>query len=139
MSERKNRDLANRWLTTAREDIDAAVVLDNGGKYAHTCFLSQQAAEKAVKALWFAHGEDPWGHSIQKLIREFPLERVRGKMKDHVHAASALDRFYIPTRYPNGLPDLTPGTTYFQQDAREALSLATQIIDMCDSMIEKTG
>jgi HEPN domain-containing protein len=31
--------------------------------------------------------------------------------------AAALDRFYIPTRYPNGLPDLTPGKYYFQKDA----------------------
>jgi HEPN domain-containing protein len=32
-----------------------------------------------------------------------------------------LDRYYIPTRYPNGLPDLTPGQVYFRKDAEICL------------------
>jgi len=30
--------------------------------------IAQQAAEKAVKALWYLADAEPWGHSVQKLI-----------------------------------------------------------------------
>jgi HEPN domain-containing protein len=42
--------------------------------------------------------------------------------------AAALDRFYIPTRYPNGLPDLTPGKYYFQKDAEFCIRVAEAIL-----------
>ena len=47
-----------------------------------------------------------------------------------------LDRFYIPTRYPNGLPELTPDQAYFEEDAREALTLAHNLIDCVEKIIE---
>jgi len=35
---------------------------------------SQQAGEKAVKAIWYARDLDPWGHSIARLIRELETD-----------------------------------------------------------------
>jgi HEPN domain-containing protein len=35
-----------------------------------------------------------------------------------------LDRFYIPTRYPNGLPDLTPAEAFTADDAEVCLEYA---------------
>jgi len=35
-------------------------------------FAVQQCGEKAVKAIWYALGEDLWGHSIQKYPRRTP-------------------------------------------------------------------
>lgn len=37
----------------ARGDIEAADVPPRNVKYAHACFHARQAAEKALKALWF--------------------------------------------------------------------------------------
>jgi HEPN domain-containing protein len=59
---------AERWLDTAEEDRRAAQTLLDAGHNAHVCFAVQQCGEKAVKAIWYALGEDPWGHSIQKLV-----------------------------------------------------------------------
>ncbi|RMH59452.1 MAG: HEPN domain-containing protein [Candidatus Hydrogenedentota bacterium] len=39
-----------------------------------------------------------------------------------------LDRFYIPTRYPNGLPEGTPHQNYTREDADFALRLAEEIM-----------
>jgi HEPN domain-containing protein len=36
--------------------------------------------------------------------------------------------FYIPTRYPNGLPDLTPDQSYFRHDAEQGIALATDLL-----------
>jgi HEPN domain-containing protein len=45
-------------------------------------------------------------------------------MNNWLANAAHLDKFYIPTRYPNGLPDLTPGQTYISQDSTQAIEKA---------------
>ena len=67
MSTEKNIREAIRWLATADDDIDSAVILKNNGKFAHSCFHAQQAGEKALKAVWYFADADPWGHSIGTL------------------------------------------------------------------------
>ena len=130
MSTAENRANGLRWLSTAREDIEAALILSENGKHAHACFLCQQAAEKAVKALHFRLDSDPWGHSVKKLIAglESVDSQAHATLAPHVDEAARLDRFYIPTRYPNGLPELTPAEAYFQADAEAALTAAKAII-----------
>ena len=66
MSAEKSRHEADRWLQTALEDLDAARTLYEKAFYSHACFLAQQTAEKAVKALWYAIGDTPWGQSVQQ-------------------------------------------------------------------------
>ncbi|MBI3742483.1 MAG: HEPN domain-containing protein [Chloroflexi bacterium] len=72
MSLQKSRHEAERWLLTAEEDLNAAEILAQAGAYAQACFYTQQSGEKAIKALWCLIDADPWGHSVQKLIAEFP-------------------------------------------------------------------
>jgi HEPN domain-containing protein len=48
MSLEKNRQEAERWLKTAEGDLETAVILQENKKYAHSCFHSQQAGEKAI-------------------------------------------------------------------------------------------
>jgi len=86
-----------------------------------------QSGEKAVKALWYFLGEDPGG---TRSTSDFgsPGGNRQKEMAKIQDDAAALDRFYIPTRYPNGLPDLTPGRYYFQKDAEFAICIAESII-----------
>jgi HEPN domain-containing protein len=136
MSTDKEHYEARRWLETAHEDLEAAQALMEHGKFSHSCFFSQQAGEKALKALWFFLGEDPWGHSVQKLIAELPDACAHDKMGALLEAGAILDRYYIPTRYPNGLPDLTPGQVYFKRDAESCHESARQLIAMVRKMTE---
>ena len=138
MRTEKNIREAIRWFRTAEDDLDSARILRDNRKHAHSCFHSQQAAEKSLKAVWYLVDEDPWGHSVKKLIddlksidpdlyKEFgPLTRV----------ALILDRFYIPTRYPNGLPDITPDVAFTGEDAEECINHAEKIIDAARSVIK---
>ena len=128
MSRTGDRYQAQRWLDTAREDLLAARVMADAGMFAHACFLAQQAAEKAAKSLWYAAGEDPWGHSVLKLVGQFPHRDRVPALADWEQRAALLDRFYIPTRYPNGLPDLTPGQSFFAPDAEQAITVATAFV-----------
>lgn len=129
MSASDARHEAERWFKTAGQDLQAAKALAQTDHHAQACFLAQQAAEKAVKSLWFAQDADPWGHSVQKLLSELPGYPTL--TEDHAIAriAARLDRLYIPTRYPNGIPDLTPGETYAAEDAEEAINGAMRILD----------
>ena len=135
MSADKERYEARRWLETAREDLDAARSLMESGKFSHSCFFSQQAGEKALKALWYFLGEDPWGHSIQKLISELPDPDAYKRLQPVLEAGALLDRYYIPTRYPNGLPDLTPGQVYFRQDAEISLKSSRQLLSVVGELM----
>ena len=129
MSRAKNRYQAERWLKTAQEDLEAARLLFEGHKYAQCCFLAQQSAEKAVKALWYLLDAEPWGHSVQRLLEEFPQPELIADLESWVEQAALLDKFYIPTRYPNGLPDLTPGQVYRSRDAEEGLTAAGALLE----------
>lgn len=136
MSKKQQHHEALRWLTTAQEDLSAAILLKEQGVYSHSCFIAQQAAEKSLKSVWLELDEDPWGHSIQKLIRDIPFKDVKDKFEILIDKAAALDRYYIPARYPNGLPDLTPGTTFVLADAKLTCENATTIVQQAYGIID---
>ncbi|MBN1841112.1 MAG: HEPN domain-containing protein [Deltaproteobacteria bacterium] len=137
MSVDKNVQEALRWLRTAEDDLDSATILRRNEKFPHACFHAQQAGEKALKAVWYFADADPWGHSIKKLIED--LRYVDLMLYEHVESllrsGMLLDRFYIPTRYPNGLPDLTPDAAYIDEDAETCIEHATRIVNKARSVL----
>lgn len=128
MSQSDNRYQAERWLLTAEEDLRAAQALLEDGFFAQACFQAQQAGEKAVKAIWYLMDADPWGHSVKRLILDFPEKEKLADLEMLAEKAALLDKFYIPTRYPNGLPDLTPGQIYGKDDAERGIEAAEMLI-----------
>ena len=133
----KSKEEARRWFLTAESDLKTARILHTNQRYAHACFHAQQAGEKAVKSIWYLHAGDPWGHSVQKLIddlKDFNTE-LHDYLKDLMQDGSKLDKYYIPTRYPNGLPDLTPDKAYFEEDALTAIELSEKLIERVRPMV----
>ncbi|HPV99421.1 MAG TPA: HEPN domain-containing protein [Spirochaetota bacterium] len=128
MSRENEIDNAIRWLEQAKADIRAAEISLNGGSYEWACFQSQQAGEKILKAYWYHRSLDPWGHSLVKLLNEIPGDRrdfdIAGLMED----AMLLDKMCIPTRYPNGLPDLIPASVYSRNEAQAAIDAVKRIL-----------
>jgi len=94
-------------------------------------FHAQQAAEKSIKAVWLREDADPWGHSVKKLIDDLESVNltVHQYFAQYARAGLVLDRFYIPTRYPNGLPDLTPAEAFVADDAANCVLLAEIIVE----------
>lgn len=131
MGRREDLHEGSRWLDTAAEDLRAARVLMEAGLHARACFAAQQCAEKAVKGVWYSRGEDPWGHSIQKLTMDSTALRDRPDIEAWRERGGTLDRYYIGTRYPNGLPDLTPEQSYFRADAEDAIGQAEWFLQQC--------
>ena len=132
MSDEKNSAEALRWIETAEGDLDTARILRENSRFHHACFHAQQAGEKALKALWYRLDADPWGHSIIKLIEDLEelLPAAHSRMSTALAQARQLDRFYIPTRYPNGLPDITPDRAFSEDDATSAIAAADTILGL---------
>jgi len=117
-----------RWFEQAERDLDAARIIYKQGLWWIVCFQAQQAAEKAVKAFLYSSGERlVVGHSVAELLKS--ASRLNPAFESLVMSGSFLDRFYIPTRYPNGLPGGIPADTYSEADASEAIEKANAIID----------
>jgi HEPN domain-containing protein len=135
MSLSKAQYEAKRWLRTAEEDLKAARTLNDAEMYSHACFLAQQCGEKAMKALWLFFDEDPWGHSVQKLVMQYPRNESINNLETWLSNAAFLDKFYIPTRYPNGLPDLTPGQSYEASDTKKALEKAEFFVKQVNTIL----
>ena len=138
MSVDKNRTEAQRWLKTALDDLDTAAILQKNKKFAHSCFHAQQAGEKALKSIWYFIDADPWGHSIKKMIDDLESidPKIHGALLGFTREAVVLDRFYVPTRYPNGLPNITPDEAYNEEDATTCIKYARKIIDAVQEILE---
>ena len=138
MSHKKNREEAFRWFATGQGDLEAARILKDNQKHAHACFNAQQAVEKTIKSLWYFYDADPWGHSILKLIRDFAGvdAGVFALLNKFAGDARKLDRLYIPTRYPNGLPDITPDMAYDEGDSLFSIAAAEKILAEVEKLIK---
>ncbi|MFO7928577.1 MAG: HEPN domain-containing protein [Candidatus Humimicrobiaceae bacterium] len=136
MSQENYKQDAARWFRQAKADIKAAKGSLKNSSHEWACFQAQQAAEKGVKALWYYCLFEPWGHSVFKLMHEFPKEDIREELKPFYDLARELDKLYIPTRYPNGLPDLTPSDVFTRKEAGQAINSSEKVIKMVASIIE---
>jgi HEPN domain-containing protein len=122
----QNRAEYERWLRQAERDLAAARSNTENGFHEWACFLSQQAAEKALKAFLYLQGERAViGHAIAVLVRR-AAEHVPALTA--LHPAKRLDEVYIPSRYPNGLEDTVPGDFYTKEDAAACVDLAAHVI-----------
>ncbi|MGH7894452.1 MAG: HEPN domain-containing protein [Candidatus Binatia bacterium] len=121
MSASRNLTEAQRWLRQALHDRDAAHLNRDHGFHEHACFVAQQSAEKALKAFLYERGQGPvLGHSTVTLATECAaLESTFTALGE---ACRRLDQLYIPTRYPNGLPDNVPHDFYDRSLADRALA-----------------
>lgn len=119
---------AARWLAQAEYDLRAAQSNAERQLYSYACFIAQQAAEKALKAFLYAQGErEVLGHAVGELCKR--AAKFKRDFTALSRKAQKLDRFYIPTRYPNGLPGGIPAESYDEEDAGLALKLAQEIFE----------
>lgn len=90
------------WIRQAENDLAMADFARTGGFFAQACYGCSQAAEKALKGLLMALGQEPpRSHSLERLVDALaevgllvePLRSLQLK---------ALSRMSTATRYPDG-------------------------------------
>ena len=68
------------------------------------------------------------------MLRGLKAERVvvpEGMLK----AAKKLDGHYIPSRYPDGMAEGTPGDHFDKEDADDAIRSAGEILRFCEDLL----
>ena len=110
-----------RWLDYAQRDLEAAqALIQSGNEFApQICFLSQQAAEKGLKAaLIFLQIDFPFRHDLELLTTLFPADWGCSQLSN----VSKLTEWAVESRYPSDLPDPSG------EDAQLALQKAEEIM-----------
>ena len=120
------------WFHQAEADWRLAELSASAGHHEWACFASHQAAEKALKALHLSHGQQAWGHGLGRSLQELP-ESVRDSLNqavpDLLDRLRVLDAFYVPTRYPDSLPEGAPTDHFGRLQSQDALRHARPLID----------
>lgn len=123
------------WLRQAERDLAHARHAAERAEYEWACFAAQQAAEKALKALFQALGGEAFGHSLTRLLQALPAEHRPDE--DLIDRARNLDKLYIPTRYPNGFDQGAPMDYFTRQDAHTAIEDAATLLEFVRSKIPR--
>lgn len=116
---------AGDWWAQSQRDLEQAEASRHEGRHEWACFAAHQAAEKAVKALHLALGQEAWGHAVARLLTELPTAVA----PELVDKARVLDAGYVPTRYPNGHAEGAPFEHYGDLQSREAIAHAREILE----------
>src|SRR5437588_471512 len=87
------------WLNRAKSNLALAESDIAGAFLEDLCFEAQQAAEKAIKAVFVKRGESfPYIHDLRKLLKQLAGNGV--KIPKYVGQADKLSSFAVVTRYP---------------------------------------
>jgi len=123
-----------RWMEQAKEDLKWAKELARLGGYHLARFLAQQVAEKALKGYLYGQGEEiVLGHSVERLCEVASSYDPRFSEKRKTW--TTLDAYYVPTRYPNAVPDSIPARIYTESVAKEAVSLAEEVVHFVEEAL----
>lgn len=105
MKKNNQHKLANEWILKANDDELSAkdILNDKEGAPSTVCFLSQQMAEKYLKAyLVFCGGRFPKIHDLDRLVKL--CQQIESGFEIINIEAKYLSDFYISTRYPGDYP-----------------------------------
>ena len=116
------------WMEQSKGEFKAASDLFATSNYAWCCFACHQAAEKALKAILEYFGSPTIGHNLIALTNE--VSKFTTTPSETEVASRILNRYYIPTRYPNAFPSGAPVHMFNRDDAEEALQHAGKVIEL---------
>ena len=130
---------AHRWFRQSEDDLEFVRWLNKEKKFFDKgCFVAQQSAEKAMKACLYAQGERiVIGHSLFDFCEKIKINV--SEFSEIINECRRLDRYYIPTRYPNGLPGGIPFQYFTEEDIRNALVDAEKVENFCRIFLQKKG
>lgn len=117
------------WLRFARSDLSLAQAPKPADVLFETlCFHTQQAAEKALKAVLIAHNvEFPRTHNLRTLLDLIPAEI---DIPDAVEDAMILTEYAVSSRYPGFVEPIGA------QEYQEAVNHAEVILTWAEAILQ---
>ena len=127
----KRSEWADTWLQQAKHDLEAARALRDSGFWDTCALMCQQAAEKAVKALWIdvKLADPPKTHRLEQLAGEL------GASREILMASHELVGDYLSSRYPD-TATAAPFLFYSRAQAEDRLDKAESVVDWVRSQWE---
>ncbi len=130
--ERYPPDDPREWLNRAYSNLRLARTVTEGVYLEELCYMAQQAAEKAIKAIFIALGQPhPYTHDLDRLL---------GLLKDsgipvpaEVWRARSLSVFAFEPRYPGIAKEAT------EEQHREALAVGEAVVRWAERIILAEG
>ena len=118
------------WLSRAKSNLTRAASPLPDAYLEDFCFDAQQAAEKAIKAVYMAYGLTfPYIHDLGRLLTVLVQAGIR--VPKYVQEADQLTRFAVEARYP-GLSN--PVT---KPEHRRAVRIATGVLRWATRQVER--
>jgi HEPN domain-containing protein len=124
------------WMRQAEADLTHARYALRVAHHEWACFAAHQSAEKAAKAAHAALGQEAWGHVVTELLDALRSSGA-GVDAQLLDRARALDKLYVPTRYPNGLAGGAPTDFYTQSEAERAIADAEAVLEVCRRVLSR--
>ncbi len=127
------KERSKNWLEQAEHDLTAASSNFKLKDFSLTCFLSEQSAQKSLKAFLIskkqAHSQI---HAITNLLEQ--SAKFNSEFNKFIDNGKILDKYYLSTRYPDTLPEpLLPFMAYSEKEAEEAIGISQRIFSfVCD-------
>ena len=123
-----------RWLTRATHDLRGAKnnLNDDPEELSDLiCYESQQAFEKALKALILHHGQPtPRTHDLVELLGE--AEKADSMLDVFRQSAVILARYAVHARYPDDLVDYS----YDGEQAEAAYAMASAVVTYASKVVK---
>lgn len=124
------------WLRQANYDLEAAGLSTNNAFHEWSCFQSEQAAEKALKALIVSAGEQaPKIHKLSALIGV--AKKHVPALREHYIQISMLQAFTFIARYPFLLPGEydAPHDYITKEEALKCIEEAEAVIKLSEELL----
>jgi HEPN domain-containing protein len=121
------REEALKWYQQALEDLLTAEQLFKAQRYYAVAFWSQQAAEKALKALLIFSGKIVRTHDLNEII-DIVEKELLINVSEIRDDANKLTIHYIVSRYPDAANSI-PARIYSINDAEDLLRRAKKVIE----------
>ncbi|MFH2106240.1 MAG: HEPN domain-containing protein [Candidatus Micrarchaeota archaeon] len=109
------------WLKQAEEDLNTAEAIMKSSKFYASVFFAQQAAEKALKAVYIKKFND-----LAKVHDLVFLGRKVGLSPEILEGCVYLNRAYIESRYPGDLK--TPSEKFSKSEASKGIDIAKEVL-----------
>ncbi len=126
------------WYEQGERDLERAKLDIQHGYYEWACFTARQSSEKFLKALGLYLCIDLWGHSLVPMLKIIS-DKARIEADHLIPYSAELDKYFIPTRYPNVFASGKPSDYYTIEDAKRAIRSANNIRGFCERYISEQG
>ncbi|MBM4254156.1 MAG: HEPN domain-containing protein [Deltaproteobacteria bacterium] len=126
----RQHEIAREWLRRAKSNLIRSKLSKPDQVYwEDLCFDAQQAAEKALKALFILHAKKfPFTHDIGELISE--LEAFIADIPAPIREAAILTDYAVATRYPGW------GKPVTVEEYRDALKRSEAVVEWVNKLID---